>query len=303
MIGIDLFSGGGGTTLGATSAGVKMAWAGNHNPIAVATHQLNHPETIHVCQDLHQADWSIVPKHDILFASPCCQGHSKAAGKGIHTVKADKSRSTAWAVVSCLEAHRSTAFVIENVREFMSWRLFTPWVMALELLGYSLSYNKLNARNFGVAQNRERLFIIGTRTKSPIKIDWQNQPEIAASTLLDLDGEHQWDDVANRVLATQNRVKNGRAEFGSVFLDAAYGSERSGRSIFKPLGTITTVNKHSLVVEDRIRPLSIKELARGQSFPDHYLWPTSKTATKSMIGNAVPPKLMCEVVRHLQQYI
>lgn len=66
-------------------------------------------------------------------------------------------------------------------------------------------------------------------------------------------------------------------------------SAKSGRSIDKPLGTVTTVNKHSLVIEDKIRPLSIREQAAAQTFDDSYLWPDSAMTTKMMIGNAVPP--------------
>ena len=73
-----------------------FSWAGNHWPEAVQVHTNNHPETIHICQDLHQADWSKVPAHDLLMASPCCQGHSRARGKTNGDPQHDASRSTAW---------------------------------------------------------------------------------------------------------------------------------------------------------------------------------------------------------------
>lgn len=301
MKAVDLFAGSGGTTLGATMAGIDVLWAANHNPIAVETHKLNHPETIHACQDLHQADWSLVPRHDLLLASPCCQGHSKAAGKKRKTLKADQSRSTAWAVVSCLEAHQTESAVIENVECFMSWTLFEPWKLALKRLGYALSFNLLNAQDFGVPQSRERLIIIATRSRKPIEIKWDKQPIVAASSIIDWESEHEWDLVANRVEATRNRVANGRKRFGEVFLDAAYGSEKGGRSIHKPLGTVTTVNKHSIVMGDKIRPLSIAELAKAQSFPSTYKWPKQRTQTKTMIGNAVPPLMASGVLSKLQQ--
>ena len=50
----------------------QILWAANHWPVAVVWHTANHPETQHVCQDLHQARWEQVPAHDILLASPCC---------------------------------------------------------------------------------------------------------------------------------------------------------------------------------------------------------------------------------------
>lgn len=81
MRGIELFAGAGGGTTGATMAGIEILWAANHWPEAVNYHRQNHPKTKHVCQDLQQADWSLVPSHDLLIASPSCTGHSKARGK------------------------------------------------------------------------------------------------------------------------------------------------------------------------------------------------------------------------------
>ena len=92
---IDLFAGIGGNTTGAKNAGITVLWAANHNKMVVDYHEMNHPETDHACQDLQQADWSLVPSHDIMLASPCCQGHTRPRGKeGPHH---HKSRSTAWA--------------------------------------------------------------------------------------------------------------------------------------------------------------------------------------------------------------
>ncbi|EPP2798363.1 DNA (cytosine-5-)-methyltransferase [Vibrio cholerae] len=292
MKGIDLFAGAGGTTKGAKESGVDILWAANHNPIAVAYHKLNHPEVHHLVQDLQQADWSLVPDHDIVFASPCCQGHSRAAGKKKQTKKADLSRSTAWAVVSCLEAHRSPVSIIENVPDFLEWELYKPWESAMRTLGYSLSINIVNACDLGIPQNRERLFIVATRSANPIKLKLETEPHVAARTIIDLnESGYEWDLVTNRVEATQLRVKNGRKQFGDIFLDAAYGSAKSGRSIDKPLGAVTTVNKHSLIIGDKIRPLSIRELAAAQTFSDDYIWPDKSVTTKMMIGNAVPPKM------------
>lgn len=79
----------------------------------------NHPDTLHVCQDLQQADWTAVPSHDLLLASPACQGHSKARGK--ERAHHDAQRSTAWAVVDAVECHRPSAFTVENVPEFGKW--------------------------------------------------------------------------------------------------------------------------------------------------------------------------------------
>ncbi len=113
---IDLFAGAGGFTIGAEQAGCNVLWAANHWPLAVDTHTANHQGTTHICQDLHQADWSTVPAHDLLLASPSCQGHSNARGK--ERPQHDSSRATAWAIVSAAEYHRPQTCLVENVAEF-----------------------------------------------------------------------------------------------------------------------------------------------------------------------------------------
>lgn len=304
VIGVDLFAGGGGTSTGAIKAGVNIVWGANHKRTAVDFLKKNHPGIDVECQDLHQADWSKVPQHDILFASPCCSGHSRAAGKSKRTIQADKSRSTAWAVVSALEAHKTKVAVIENVLDFMKWQLFDAWKYALESIGYTLSINFINAADLGVPQSRLRLIIVATRTKMPLKLSLEKEDHVPARSFIDLSFEdHKWSLVADRVLKTRNRVANGRKQFGDLFLDAAYGTERSGRSLDKPIGTITTINKHSVVFGDYIRPITIQEAAAAQTFPANYLWPSSSVLTKEMIGNAVPPLMSEKITRAILRVI
>lgn len=174
----------------------------------------------------------------------------------------------------------------------------------MKALGYSLSINNVNARYLGVPQNRERLVIVATRSKNPIKLNLPKYNQIPARNFIDLDPDgYKWDDISNRVLATRNRVANGRKQFGEIFLDAAYGTAKTGRSIDQPLGTVTTINKHSLVIGNKIRPLSIREQAAAQTFSDDYRWPESKTLTKMMIGNAVPPIMAKEIAIAIQKSV
>ena len=168
MEAIDLFAGAGGFSTGAQMAGCKVVWAANHWPDAVEWHSKNHPSAVHVCQDLHQADWSQVPRHDVLLASPCCQGHSKARGKAKNNAQHDASRSTAWAVVSATEYHLPRVVVVENVPEFLDWQLYRPWELAMNALGYTVSPHIIDAADLGAPQNRIRMFLVLTRSKAPL---------------------------------------------------------------------------------------------------------------------------------------
>ena len=183
---IDLFAGLGGWSTGARNAGVNVLWAANHWPVAVEWHSANHPETQHACQDLHQAQWEKVPAHDLLLASPCCQGHSKARGKKSGNPQHDSSRSTAWAVVSALEFHRPEAGLVENVEEFTDWALYPAWVAAVQALGYQVAPHVVDCADLGVPQHRVRLFLVLTRSKAPLMLELhrrQHVPACASSQL------------------------------------------------------------------------------------------------------------------------
>ena len=149
MKAIDLFAGWGGFTTGATAAGVRVVWAANHWPVAVAVHSANHPETEHVCQDLRQADWTTLPRFDLLLASPACQGHSRAS-QPKRRVYHDAMRATAWAVVDCADVTEPRAIVVENVTDFLRWRLYPEWRAALERIGYRLTELRVLAADHGV---------------------------------------------------------------------------------------------------------------------------------------------------------
>lgn len=110
MRAIDLFSGWGGFTLGAEQAGARVVWAANHWPVAVDVHARNHPHVAHVCQDLRQADWTQLPRFDLLLASPACQGHSRASQPRRRQYH-DEMRATAWAVVDCADVTDPLAIV------------------------------------------------------------------------------------------------------------------------------------------------------------------------------------------------
>ncbi|CAD0264176.1 conserved hypothetical protein [Pseudomonas veronii] len=300
----DLFAGLGGWSTGAQQAGVEVVWAANHWPEAVKWHTANHPRTQHVCQDLHQAQWELVPAHDLLLASPCCQGHSKARGKASGNPQHDASRSTAWAVVSALEFHRPEAGLIENVFEFTTWALYPAWVSAVQALGYQVAPHVVDCADLGVPQHRVRLFLVLTRSKAPLMLQLHRHQHVPASTFLDFSAG-KWSPIEKpgRARATLDRVRNGRDRFGDRFIMPYYGkgSGLTGRDINRPIGTITTLDRWALVDGDRMRMLSADEALAAQTFPKDTHRPDNHRLTMHMAGNAVPPLAGRRVIEALQE--
>lgn len=289
---IDLFAGLGGWSTGAKQAGVDVLWAANHWPEAVKWHSANHPTTEHVCQDLHQADWTQVPAHDIMLASPCCQGHSNARGKANGNPQHDASRSTAWAVVSASEFHKQELVIVENVAEFLDWSLYPAWAMAMESLGYSLSPHIVDCADLGVPQNRIRLFIVCTRSKNGLILDLPELEHKPASSFIDFD-TGKWSELnkPGRAEATLARAAAGRKSFGDRFVMPYYksGSGKTGRSLDRPIGTITTKARWGVVDGSRMRMLTVDETLVAMSFDKDIERPKQNYLTVHLAGNAVPP--------------
>lgn len=300
MKAIDLFAGLGGFSEGAMQAGCRVVWAANHWQIAVDHHAENHPETAHLCQDLHQADWTQVPEHDLLLASPACQGHARARGK--ERPHHDACRSTAWAVVSALETHKTPLAIVENVPEFARWALYPAWCEALSALGYAASPHLIDSADHGVPQNRVRLFIVISRTRHPIEVKIEHRPQRSASEIIQF-GAGRWSPInrPSRSPNTLRRINAGRAEHGERFLTSYYGQTRGGRALSRPIGTITTRDRWAVIDGERMRMLTVPEARDAMGFPDIYRLPENKRTAMHMLGNAVCPPVARDMIKALEK--
>jgi DNA (cytosine-5)-methyltransferase 1 len=297
---VDLFAGAGGFSTGARAAGVEVVWAANHWPAAVECHRANHPETAHACQDLHQVDWTTVPAHDLLLASPACQGHSRA--RGVDRPHHDACRSTAWAVVSCAEVHRPRDIIVENVPEFLKWALYPSWKHALQSLGYLIGYDVVDAADHGVPQHRRRLFVHATlRPIRPLtrwRVSQRRRSHVPARQIIDLEAGN-WSRVSEKCERTRARIDAGRRQHGESFLVAYYGNERGGRSLDRPLGTVTTRDRYAVVEGYLMRMLTVDEYRAAMGFPASYVLPANRRLATHLLGNAVCPQVACDLIAAL----
>lgn len=181
---IDSFAGGGGASTGIEWAlGRAPDFAINHDPEALAMHEANHPETIHLTENIWRVNPQAVTRGkpvDLLWASPDCRHHSRAKGG------APVSRSTrglAHVVVLWAQQVAPRVIFLENVEEFAEWgpldesnkpcphrrgQEFRAWVRALEAEGYAVEWQTLRACDFGAPTIRKRLFLVARRDSKPI---------------------------------------------------------------------------------------------------------------------------------------
>lgn len=298
---IDLFAGAGGFSTGAELAGAQVLWAANHWPTAVEWHTANHPGTVHACQDLQQADFRDAPAHDLLLASPACQGHSRA--RGVEKPHHDAQRATAWAVVTCAEVHRPAVVLVENVPEFAEWVLWPAWCAAMAALGYAMQPMVIDAADHGVPQHRRRLFVACTRSKHPVELALPRREHTPAARVIDFSAG-RWSDIdkPGRSPATLARIAAGRAAHGHRFVAPYYGSGsgETGRSLARPLGTITTRDRWAVIDGDRMRMLAADECRAAMGFPAGYRLPVQHRQAVHLLGNAVCPPVAADIINALR---
>ena len=169
----DQFCGAGGSSIGATSAGVELRMAINHWPLAVETHNTNFPESDHDCVDISAADPRRYPSTDMLITSPECTTHSPAGGgkrskpqRDLFQAQCDspaqvRSRATMWDVPRFAEYHQYHVIVLENVVEVTRWTLFSTWLQAMKVLGYEHRIVSINSMFcHPTPQSRDRIYMV-----------------------------------------------------------------------------------------------------------------------------------------------
>ena len=190
MIGIDLFAGAGGLSLGAVRAGVATIVAIERDQHAVATYRNNHRDTFVLCDDIRNiSDYQISSfskghSGTILFGGPPCQGFSYSNSR---TRNANNDNNWLFEhFVRFVRVWQPDLFVFENVRGLTdtSGGLFLLCVTEqLSALGYILTPGILNAKDYGVPQDRARFFLLGTKAHSPLQLPPPSQ--LACTTVAD----------------------------------------------------------------------------------------------------------------------
>lgn len=304
---VDLFAGAGGSSTAAKQAADLRAielqlTAMNHWDTAIHTHELNHPWAEHILASVQGVRWGkrIPGDVDLLIAGPECVDHSPAKGdKPLD----DERRASAWTVVEFAEAKRPKYLLVENVPRFLKWgplglnrrplksregELFHIWSQALQMLGYTLEWRVLNAADYGGAQTRQRVFIMGrldgvrrrgalpwpVPTHAPAAKAGMGRllPWRPARDIIDwsIKGQSIFDRDKPLSANTLTRIAIGARKFWGIDLEpfiVVLRRNADARSLDLPLPTVTNSGNHFALIEPLVLGQHGGSIARPVSLP------------------------------------
>lgn len=321
---VSFFAGAGGLDLGFQKAGFNVIWANEYDKEIWETYQKNHPHTRLDKRSITDIPSDDVPSCDGIIGGPPCQSWSAAGAlKGIN----DKRGQLFYDFIRILEAKQPKFFLAENVSGMLIGRHSSALDNIKELfknagIGYELSFDMVNAKDYNVPQDRKRVFFIGIRKDLDFKFQFP-KPDFSPVSLYDAIYDLK-DTVIpalplNKTNAGDCLLQNHEymiGDFSSMFM-----SRNRVRDWDEPSFTIQAGGRHAPIhpqapkmefVEQDVRifapghehlyrRLSVRECARIQTFPDDFIFHyTSVPAGYKMIGNAVPvnlAKFMAESIK------
>ena len=318
--------------VGLANAGVTVSLANELNAYACDTYESNHNSTKLLRGDIKQYknEFKGTSGVDIVFGGPPCQGFSVAGKMNPH----DERSKLIWDFLEVVEIVRPKVFIMENVKALGTLEKWEPirseFLSQSSKIGYCCNYFVLNAADYGVSQNRERVFFIGCQEDyNPNDIlSSLNYKELTPIPLRELfaklpkagTDEHPITCTANITLAKRPVMRkspyagmmfNGlgrplNLDSISATLPASMGGNKTpiidSDLLDDPAAEDWVCNYHSSLINKKIEPdfapapsqlrrITIKEAALIQTFPLDYNFQGSKSAVYTQIGNAVPCKL------------
>lgn len=285
---IDCFAGGGGASVGIEMAlGRPVDIAINHDPQAIRMHKVNHPDTLHLTEDIFKVDLQryVKGRHvALMWASPDCTSHSKAKGG---QPRKSGLRILPWAVYKHAKTILPDVIIMENVEEIQQWgpldenghpikerqgEDYKKFISAMKGLGYIFDSRELVAADYGAPTTRKRWYAIFRRDGKDIV--WPEQTHFKDSEpKWKQCGEYiDWSDLGKSIFdrpkpladATQKRIANGIRKYilerepyivqdkrAAAFIIQYHGEQKAGDArgqlLSEPIKTIDTSNRYGLV--------------------------------------------------------
>ena len=322
---VDLFSGVGGMSLGFENENFKNIFSIDFDKQICDTYRKNFPYNILLEKDIEKLskkeilDLTKGNKIDVIIGGPPCQGFSMA-GKMGRTFFDDSRNYLFKEFVRVVEILKPKIFVMENVARVYTHdkgKTRNQIISSFEKLGYNVDCKVLNSGDYGVPQIRKRVFFIGNKLKKENEFPTKNVTEYNTT-------KNAIDDLPKLYSGEKSNIPNHEAmnHTEQMLKKMSYISDGGSRDeipkeIRPTSGDIRKYikynsNKPSVCVTGDMRKifhysqnraLSVRELARIQSFPDDFIFEGSKISQQQQVGNAVPPLMAQSVAQTIKEML
>ncbi len=293
---LDLFAGCGGLSLGLEAVGFHTF---GYEMDVNASNTYNKNLKGHCFSQKLELNTEYENDFDVVVGGPPCQPFSV----GGHQKGVEDSRNGFPAFLKAIEKIQPKILLFENVRGMLyanKWYL-DEITFSLRKMGYKIDYQLFNAVNFGVPQNRERLFVVGHRGNFQFP-----KPQLEKVTVGEAIGE------LIDTIQDESKILNASMDRYIANYEKA-SSCINPRDLYphKPARTLTCRNlagatgdmQRVKLQDGRRRRISVKEAARLQSFPDWFEFTGTETSQYNQIGNAVPPYLAFQIANSIKNYL
>jgi len=317
---IDLFAGIGGIRLGLERAGLKCVFSSEIDATARRTYTANFGEE--PAGDVRLVDATAVPDHSLLAAGYPCQPFSISGRQGGF---ADARGTLFFEILRLAAAKATPVLLLENVKHLVhhdGGRTLATILDSLKELGYTASWRILNAKDFGVAQSRERIVVVADRGGRLFDFSaLRTRPPVILRDMLDTKGDFQWlrpdeytlleNPAATRSGLVFAGYRNKRIRIAGV----RPGTERLSRVHKQPnriycssglhptLSAGESSGRYFILHEGRVRRLTLAECYRLMGFPDGFARPGPASAQYRQVGNSVCVPMFAELGREVARQL
>lgn len=318
---VGLFAGAGGLDLGFHNAGFDVIWANEYDKEIWDTYRANHSAYLDT-RSLTKIPSDEIPNCDGVIGGPPCQSWSEAGAlRGIE----DERGQLFYEFVRVIRDKKPKFFLAENVSGMLAGRHRTAVENIKRLFsesGYDLYFKLLNAHDYGVPQDRKRVFFIGFRQDLGVEFEFPDPYErklTLKDAIWDLRKNAKPAGDKNYSIGSKCKVLNH--EYMTGGFSTIYMSRNRVRSWDEPSFTIQAGGRHAPIHpqapkmikvetdkqvfeeghENLYRRLSVRECARIQTFPDNFEFKYKTVAAGyKMIGNAVPVAFAEALATHIR---
>ena len=298
---IDLFAGIGGIRIPFEELGGECVFSSEWDKFSQQTYEANFGEIPH--GDITEIDEKDIPKHDLLVGGFPCQAFSQA---GLKKGFEDTRGTMFFEIQRILDHHKPKALLLENVKGLRGHdkgKTFKVIISILNELGYQTLESKvLNAKDFGLPQNRERIFIVGYKNHVNFQFPEPPMIETKVGSILDKRvaekytiSDKMWESAKRR---KENYRKKGYGFGFSLFnRDSKYTSTISAR-YYKDGAEIWIDQKNK-----NPRKLTPNEARKLQGFPEGFVIPVSDGQAYKQFGNAVPVPVIRAIAKKMVKHL